>query len=109
MNVFGFSDDYFELAKALGAQQPVFGVNMLGYYEGENPLYSIEEIADPVIMDQFRDCIEFKNVSFSYEDKIILQDINLKIEKRKKPSHWWVHQGRVKVHWLISFPAFMIQ
>jgi len=43
----------------------------------------IKEIADPVILKSFTDCIEFKNVSFSYEDKIILDDINLKIEKGK--------------------------
>jgi subfamily B ATP-binding cassette protein MsbA len=29
----------------------------------------------------FEDCIEFKNVSFRYEDVTILKDINLKIEK----------------------------
>jgi subfamily B ATP-binding cassette protein MsbA len=43
----------------------------------------IKEIADPVILQSFTDCIEFKNVSFSYQDKIILDDINLKIEKGK--------------------------
>lgn len=44
---------------------------------------SIKEIANPVILTSFNDCIEFKNVSFSYEDKIILADVNLKIEKGK--------------------------
>jgi len=44
---------------------------------------SIKEIPNPVMIDSFKDCIEFKNVSFSYEDKIILNDINLKIEKGK--------------------------
>jgi subfamily B ATP-binding cassette protein MsbA len=43
----------------------------------------IKEIADPVILESFNDCIEFKSVSFSYEDKIILDGINLKIEKGK--------------------------
>ena len=43
----------------------------------------IKEIANPVTLDSFKDCIEFKNVSFSYQDKIILDDINLKIEKGK--------------------------
>ncbi len=43
----------------------------------------IKEIANPIILDSFKDCIEFKNVSFSYQDKIILDDINLKIEKGK--------------------------
>jgi subfamily B ATP-binding cassette protein MsbA len=44
---------------------------------------SIKEIANPVILQSFEDAIEFKNVSFSYEDKLILDDINLKIEKGK--------------------------
>src|SRR5665647_279853 len=44
---------------------------------------SIKEIANPVILHSFEDSIEFKNVSFSYEDKLILDDINLKIEKGK--------------------------
>lgn len=43
----------------------------------------IREIANPVILESFKDCIEFKNVSFSYNDKIILHDINLKIAKGK--------------------------
>jgi len=43
----------------------------------------IKEITNPVILKSFKDCIKFKNVSFSYEDKIILHDINLEIEKGK--------------------------
>lgn len=34
-------------------------------------------------LDHFRDSIEFRNVSFSYDDNHILQQINLKIEKGK--------------------------
>lgn len=44
---------------------------------------SIKEIANPVTLHSFNDSIEFKNVSFSYEDKLILDNINLKIEKGK--------------------------
>ncbi len=44
---------------------------------------SIKEIANPVKLDVFKRSIEFKNVSFSYEDKIILDDINLVIDKGK--------------------------
>ena len=42
---------------------------------------SIKEIENPITMKEFKNNIEFKNVSFYYEDKIILEDINLKIEK----------------------------
>ncbi len=44
---------------------------------------SIKEIANPVIFENFNNCIEFKHVCFSYQDKIILDDINLIIEKGK--------------------------
>ncbi len=43
----------------------------------------IREIANPKLLQSFNDCIEFKNVSFSYHDKIILDNLNLKIEKGK--------------------------
>ena len=48
-----------------------------------NEEVSIKEIENPTILESFKDCIEFKNVSFSYGDKVILHDINLKIEKGK--------------------------
>jgi len=44
---------------------------------------SIKEVPNPVILKDFEESLEFKNVSFSYGDKTILQDINLKIEKGK--------------------------
>ena len=44
---------------------------------------SIKEIAHPVKMEAFTSNIEFRNVSFSYEDKMVLEDINLIIEKGK--------------------------
>ena len=43
----------------------------------------IKEIEDPVILSEFTDCIELKNVSFAYKNKPILENINLKIEKGK--------------------------
>ena len=48
-----------------------------------NENVDIKEISNPVILESFNDSIEFKNVSFSYEDTIILDNINLKIEKGK--------------------------
>ncbi len=44
---------------------------------------AIKEIANPKKLEVFEDCIEFRDVSFSYEDKIVLQNINLKIQKGK--------------------------
>jgi subfamily B ATP-binding cassette protein MsbA len=43
----------------------------------------IKEIANPVHIQSFEHSIEFKNVSFKYDDVTILQNINLKVEKGK--------------------------
>lgn len=43
----------------------------------------VEDAADAKILSQFNDRIEFRNVSFAYEDKTILHNINLVIEKGK--------------------------
>lgn len=44
---------------------------------------SIKEIANPVVLNDFKSSIEFNNVSFSYGEKNILNTINLKITKGK--------------------------
>lgn len=44
---------------------------------------SIKEVSNPIEMKEFKDNIEFKNVSFYYDDKMVLKDINLTIEKGK--------------------------
>ena len=43
----------------------------------------VDENANGLKLDAFTNSIEFKNVSFSYDDKVILKNINLKIEKGK--------------------------
>ncbi|MBS7289373.1 MAG: ABC transporter ATP-binding protein [Bacteroidales bacterium] len=44
---------------------------------------NIKECAEPESLDSFNDCIEFKNVSFHYEDgcKTVVDNVNLKIHK----------------------------
>lgn len=44
---------------------------------------SVEDAPDAKTLEQFHDRIEFRNVRFSYDDKIILHDINLVVEKGK--------------------------
>jgi subfamily B ATP-binding cassette protein MsbA len=44
---------------------------------------TVKEAQDPKTFSSFNHSIEFKNVSFAYEDAIILDNINLKIEKGK--------------------------
>ena len=48
-----------------------------------NEEVSIKEIPNPIKLEAFKYSIEFRNISFYYEDKIILEDINLTIEKGK--------------------------
>ncbi|MGE4357008.1 MAG: ABC transporter ATP-binding protein [Candidatus Omnitrophota bacterium] len=42
---------------------------------------SVKEISHPYIMKSFEKEIVFENVSFSYEEKVVLKDINLKVKK----------------------------
>jgi subfamily B ATP-binding cassette protein MsbA len=48
----------------------------------EAPL-TVEEITNPIVLDSFKDGIEFKDVQFSYQDAGILKNINLTIKKGK--------------------------
>ncbi|MBO9574077.1 MAG: ATP-binding cassette domain-containing protein, partial [Chitinophagaceae bacterium] len=43
----------------------------------------VEEAANPETLVEFSDAIEFKNVSFYYDDAVILDNINLTIKKGK--------------------------
>lgn len=44
---------------------------------------TVEEVSNPKSITTFNKAIEFKNVGFSYEDVVILKDINLTVEKGK--------------------------
>jgi len=48
----------------------------------EAPLM-VEEIAKPIVLESFKESIEFDNVQFLYQDTSILKNINLKIQKGK--------------------------
>ncbi|MFA4852201.1 MAG: ABC transporter ATP-binding protein [Bacteroidales bacterium] len=43
----------------------------------------ITEAPDALAIKEFKDCIEFRNVSFSYESETILKNVSLKIRKGK--------------------------
>jgi subfamily B ATP-binding cassette protein MsbA len=44
---------------------------------------TVNDLPDAKPIPSFEHCIEFRNVSFAYDDKVILKNINLKIEKGK--------------------------
>jgi subfamily B ATP-binding cassette protein MsbA len=43
----------------------------------------IKEAEDPLHLSSFTDSIQFKNVSFAYEDKVVLRNLNFTIKKGK--------------------------
>jgi subfamily B ATP-binding cassette protein MsbA len=44
---------------------------------------TVKDLPNPKTLSSFRDCIEFRNVRFAYDDAVILDNINLRIEKGK--------------------------
>jgi ATP-binding cassette subfamily B protein/subfamily B ATP-binding cassette protein MsbA len=71
-----FSKASYNIPKGLASMERVDTI-----MNAEN---TIKEIASPVNIDGFNDCITFKGVSFSYEEgRQVLQDIDLTIPKGK--------------------------
>jgi subfamily B ATP-binding cassette protein MsbA len=44
---------------------------------------TVTDVKDAIVLPAFTDRIEFRNVNFAYDDKVILNNINLTIEKGK--------------------------
>lgn len=44
---------------------------------------AVKEAENPLSLNEFKEAIEFKNLTFKYEDQTILDNINLRIEKGK--------------------------
>ena len=44
---------------------------------------AIKEVENPLQLSSFTDSIQFKNVSFAYDDKMVLSDLNFTIKKGK--------------------------
>jgi len=70
-----FSTAYYNIQKGLASAERVDFI-----LKAEN---KIKEKKDAVQKNDFESCIEYCNVSFRYDQHIVLQDINLKIEKGK--------------------------
>ncbi len=68
-----FSTAYYNIQKGLASADRI--------NEILNAEESIKEKKDAVPVSSFNDCIEYRNVSFKYEDTFVLKDINLKIKK----------------------------
>lgn len=67
----------------------------------------VEEAKDATTLTGFSEGIEFRNVSFSYGDKEVVENISFTIPKGKQLP-WWVPPGLVNPRWLIYYPVFMM-
>jgi ATP-binding cassette, subfamily B, bacterial MsbA len=70
-----FSTAYYNIQKGLASAERIDFI-----LKGDN---KIREKKDALPITEFKNCIEYCNVSFKYEHQIVLQDINLKVEKGK--------------------------
>jgi ATP-binding cassette, subfamily B, bacterial MsbA len=70
-----FTSAYYNILKGLASAERIDFI-----MKAEN---KIKEKKDAIEINTFENCIEYCNVSFKYDQHIVLQDINLKIEKGK--------------------------
>ena len=70
-----FSSAYYNIQKGMASLDRIESVLF-----ADNVIY---EKNDPVSVTEFKTCIEFKNVSFKYENDYVVKNVNLKIEKGK--------------------------
>ena len=73
---------------ALGGAQAVYNVNRgTATLDRLNEILeapvTVNDIADPMHLNEFKDSISFENVGFSYQDDSILHNINLTVKKGK--------------------------
>ena len=70
-----FSKAGYNIPKGLASMERIDKI-----LKAENP---IKELEHPKHIDGFNHCIEFRDVSFKYDQKWVLRHVNLKIEKGK--------------------------
>ena len=70
-----FSSAFYNIQKGIASVERINKI-----LEAEE---TIKEIPNPLSLNGFNESIEFKNTSFAYNDRYVLKDINLKIEKGK--------------------------
>jgi ATP-binding cassette, subfamily B, bacterial MsbA len=70
-----FAQGFYSIQKGIASAERIFEV-----LDAEEV---IEEKVDALSVDSFDKCIEYKDVSFKYENEYVLKNINLKIEKGK--------------------------
>ncbi len=70
-----FSQAYYNIQKGMASLDRIEAVLF-----ADNVIH---EKTEPVSITEFKSCIEFKNVSFKYQDEYVVKNVNLKIEKGK--------------------------
>lgn len=70
-----FSNAYYNILKGMASADRIDSI-----LSAENP---IKERDGATKLDSFNHSIEYRNVSFKYQDEVVLKDVNLTIEKGK--------------------------
>jgi subfamily B ATP-binding cassette protein MsbA len=70
-----FSNGITSVQKGTASAQRIFNIIDL------EPL--VKNKSNPIILDEFKSKIEFKNVSFAYDRELVLKNVNLTVEKGK--------------------------
>lgn len=70
-----FSNAYYNILKGMASADRIDSI-----LSAENP---IKEKDGAIKLDSFNHSIEYRNVSFKYQDEVVLKDVNLTIEKGK--------------------------
>jgi subfamily B ATP-binding cassette protein MsbA len=100
-----FATAYYNVQKGIASIERINEI-----LDAENP---IKDSKNATIHNNFDEEIEYKNVSFKYEDENVLKNINLKVEKGKMlalvgqsgsgkstlvdllPRFWDIHEGKI--------------
>jgi subfamily B ATP-binding cassette protein MsbA len=70
-----FASGFYSMQKGIASAERIFEI-----LDAEEV---IEEKPDPVRISEFKESIEYKNVSFKYKNEFVLKNINLRISKGK--------------------------
>lgn len=77
----------FSMMKPFKKLSNVYGINQQALAAAERIFHlmdtpvTIQDKADPVVLDSFKDDISIENVSFKYEKEMVLKDVDLTIKK----------------------------